>query len=462
LDIGSQSVVASSITPLWLSANKTGLVQEGAAFQNLSSLGIGVFYEPIEKIELALKGTLHLRSAPRLDAFFNTLYLDASYTFLQFRAGWFNETIGEVERDLSSGSMALSENARPMPRLELRIKDWLILPYTQDKVAVKAGITHGWFEQERPAKDVLLHGKWVYGRLGDEDQYVKGGLVHFAQWAGSFYDPLNPSVWVSSPATIPNLWQAFVAGGAATGGTALESFNAYGNHLGIWDFSTGISVHEWKLSGYYQHFFEDKGSLDTWSNGLDGLFGFSVRAPESIPALRSVLIEYIDTTDQSGPVEQINIDGSGLVHIYGGDSYYYNYIYRNGWSYLGRILGTPLITGSGTGDQFRIDSNRVKGNHYGLALSYGDFDAIILYTDLMRFPAFSEKSIVPAKNMVEKMDYRNHKDRKDGYLRILWNGRGTNRSAPRLSIYAEGALGYDELFGWNYGFGFGGSYGLLR
>ncbi|MCX7950240.1 MAG: capsule assembly Wzi family protein, partial [Treponemataceae bacterium] len=301
-------------------------------------------------------------------------------------------------------------------------------------------IQHGWFEPNNYVDNVWLHAKWAYLRLGTEQQHIFGGLVHLAQWGGK-------GSWEGKdfdiPFTFHNWWQTFVAGNSTEGQLNLENLNASGNHLGIWDIGTKIVISGFEFSAYYQHFFEDLQSLKNWSNGLDGLFGFHVKTPTYIPILRHLLIEKISTFDQSGPQETIQIDGYD-VFIMGGDSYYHNYIYKNGWSYLGRILGTPFITGVGKGEDFRINNNRIEATHIGTLLVIQSINIKFLFTHTMRFPAYAEKSLIPYSNWSEKTDTYNHKDRWDGYL-------GISFPLGPLTILGEFAGGYDQIFGWNWG-----------
>jgi len=81
----------------------------------------------------------------------------------------------------------------------------------------------------------------------------------------------------------------------------------------------------------------------------------------------------------------------------------------------------------------------------------GDISIKALYTYTKRFPAYSEQSLVSYSTWAEKLDYRNHKDRYDGYL-------GISVPVQFLTIVGEFAGGYDEIFGWNWGSAFSVSY----
>jgi len=453
IEINNQTIASSEITPQWLEANRYGRVLTDTSLQtNIQSCiswENNFFNGNIKWINEG-SGSFMVAEPNGYALNLDTLYSSIQYGLLEFRGGWFQETLGEVFEPLSSGSMAVSANAKPLPRIELRLTNWWSLPWnwTEGLIAIKGGIQHGWFEPDNYVDNMWLHAKWAYLRLGNEKQNIFGGLVHLAQWGGK-------GTWNNEnfdiPFTIQNWWQTFVAGGVTSGQAEIEKYNASGNHLGIWDLGTRITISNFVLEGYYQHFFEDKASLDIWSNGLDGLFGLHIETPASIPFIRHLLVEKVVTTDQSGPIEEITMDDGSKITIYGGDSYYYNYLYKTGWSYLGRVLGTPLITGSGTGKDFRINNNRIDALHIGISGTVGDISIKALYTYTKRFPAYSEQSLVSYSTWAEKLDYRNHKDRYDGYL-------GISVPVQFLTIVGEFAGGYDEIFGWNWGSAFSVSY----
>ncbi|HOK00310.1 MAG TPA: capsule assembly Wzi family protein [Termitinemataceae bacterium] len=450
IEIQNQSVASSEIVPLWIEANRYGSVLTDTTLQSHVRSRIrwdSTFFNGNLRWITEGSGSVGFSEAFNPLVTMDTLYTAFQYGLWEFRGGWFQETLGEVFEPLSSGSMAVSSNARPMPRIEFRLTDWYILPWswTEGLIAIKGGIQHGWFEPNNYVDNVWLHAKWAYLRLGTEQQHIFGGLVHLAQWGGKgSYNGEDFDI----PFTFHNWWQTFVAGGVVEGQAEIEKYNASGNHLGIWDLGTKITISGFELSAYYQHFFEDKASLDIWSNGLDGLFGLHVKTPSEVPFLRHVLIEKVITTDQSGPQEEIlltNPDNTtSLVNIYGGDSYYFNYLYKTGWSYLGRILGTPLITGTGSGEDFRVNNNRIDALHIGGLMEAGTVTIRALYTYTKRFPAYSEQSLVSYTTWAEKLDYRNHKDRWDGYL-------GISFPLGPLTILGEFAGGYDQIFGWNWG-----------
>ena len=79
-------------------------------------------------------------------------------------------------------------------------------------------------------------------------------------------------------------------------------------------------------------------------NGFDGLWGIEFRQNGSY-LVSGAVIEYIDFTNQSGPIHWTPNDHPGTAitsHSSGADDYYNNYIY-NGYQSRGMSIGSPFV-----------------------------------------------------------------------------------------------------------------------
>ena len=79
--------------------------------------------------------------------------------------------------------------------------------------------------------------------------------------------------------------------------------------------------------------------------------------------INHLLVEYIQTTWQSGPVHDL----SGPIKLVGDDDYFNHYIYMSGWTYHRMTLGNTVGHFANYNDenQTRLTNNRVKGYHVG-------------------------------------------------------------------------------------------------
>src|SRR5699024_9922855 len=116
-------------------------------------------------------------------------YGTIAYGAFQLKGGRFYDRIGDVFTPLSMGSLALSPNAAPIPKIKFGIFEYTSVPFTSGFVEVKGAIAHGWFGGHRRFNGTWLHEKYVYLRFGGDfafRPYI--GLVHEAMWGGTSND----------------------------------------------------------------------------------------------------------------------------------------------------------------------------------------------------------------------------------------------------------------------------------
>ncbi|MBV5342200.1 hypothetical protein JZU68_00800, partial [bacterium] len=136
-----------------------------------------------------------------------------------------------------------------------------------------------------------------------------------------------------------------------------------GNHIISQSAKIELSMSYYEMSAYWQNISEDKPIRFIWEtvNIADGLWGFSIQN-KTMPFIQKVVYEYLNTTDQTGPFHDID----GVVYG-GGDSYFANYLYQNGWTHYGRTIGTPFITSPvyNKNKEVYVLNNRVQVHHFG-------------------------------------------------------------------------------------------------
>jgi len=219
--------------------------------------------------------------------------------------------------DISSGSMLISTNALPMPKVGLMGK---FSPKSNTKLRFDYGISHAILDSNSIYKKApYIHEKFIY--LKSKHRLEFGvGLVHEAIWAGATYsngkfgDTFNDflKIIISADDKLQD---------------GQTHSNALGNHLGIWDFYIIKNSKNNSLKVYYQHFFEDTSGL-RFANRIDGLWGFEFIDKVS---KTNYLIEYLSTSNQDRDPPYVN------------DAYYNHFEYSLGWSYNGKVIGNPFI-----------------------------------------------------------------------------------------------------------------------
>ncbi|GAB3989064.1 capsule assembly Wzi family protein [Spirosoma daeguense] len=383
-----------SSTPFWLRANQYGIVPQEKTFLTLRH-AMRVDYHDLPQNRLD-----SLRAANRridwgwgAEAVLNAgtsynVVIPEAYVKVKFGrnleawAGRRREVIGLVDSTLSSGSYAWSTNALPMLKIQLATPDY----FPRNALfGFKGMYAHGWFEEDRFVKNVLLHQKALYGRFGKPNWRLKlyGGFNHQAMWGGNT-ESLPGSVIKNNQ--LPNRFSDYidVITGTTLGNrtnvdtTRISRFdreNRIGNHLGSIDLGFEYRTRSFSVFAYRQNVYED-GSLFYLINISDGLNGLRIRNLRSARPggfqIQDVLLEFLFTQSQGG---ELFLDKTGQQ---GRDNYFNHSQYRDGWSRYGLTMGTPFISPS-TDSNVELprygftNNNRVSVFHVGLSGQIVDF-----------------------------------------------------------------------------------------
>jgi Capsule assembly protein Wzi len=312
------------------------------------------------------------------------LYVQGKAYFFNAFVGMKREVFGNQDPELSSGGLIWSQNSRPMPKIAIESNGYLDVPFTKGYVEVKGGLSHGWFTDNTVTKNTLLHHKYAYIRFGGSFPVnLNYGMQHVCQWGGT-----SPQ-FGKSPATLGNFKRIFFGGSGNSSSPETEQINALGNHIISKNLGLDLNLNSVKVALYWQDIFEDGPVLrmNQAYNYADGLWGFSLRLPK-FKLINSFLMEYMSTTDQSGPWH--DLDGA----IYGGnDNYYNNGVYPNGWSFQGMAIGNPWITSPKYNKNGEISFTNNKVRLYYFAgtgsISNLSYKGMLSYSENFGSPAYT-------------------------------------------------------------------------
>ena len=368
--------------PFWFYTNQYGKIST----KNNSIFLMSSIYRNFKdssKIDYSYNFSPLLRYDGLGRSYMHQWYGEVKFHFIHFTAGAKEEFYGNQDSTLSSGCIIWSKNARPMPKLKLEVPNYTPVPFTWKYLEFKGGMAHGWFDDNEYNKNVWLHHKYFYLRLGGKlPVHVSYGLHHFAQWGGTNYDPYLK---------LPHDWNAFKnvflgrSGSSADPNTPWgEAINKLGNHLGSRNFGMEIDFTKTKVSLYWQNIFED-GSGKAYRNIKDGLFGISIRSKEKDKLISGFVYEFFNSTDQSGRINETDsIKPDGHYYELGGnDDYFNNGVYIKGWTFQEMLLGNPLITSPaimhGNVSNY-LRNNRIMAHHLGIESQRGKVIYKLLYT----------------------------------------------------------------------------------
>lgn len=379
-------VISGDHTPFWLRANQYGIVPTTGS---VSTLRLGA-YSPYR-----VSRTDSINPKPRrfdwgygLNAVGNAgntsqLLVSEAYVKVRFHqiecyAGRRREVVGLTDTLLTSGSYSWSGNALPLPKIQIGTVGYAPLKFTKGLIAINAYMSHGWFNDGFVQRS-YLHQKMFYGRLGKPNWRVKlyGGFSDQAQWSG--YAPgLGNDPNYSENGQLASGWSAFfnvvtTRRGAASYTTnpnviSVDQGNRIGNHLGSFDGAVEFNVGAYQVLAYRQFLYET-GALYYLTSIADGLNGirFKRRTPSTGRiSLERFTVEFFYSKSQGGP-EFVIEDPKRRGRT---DNFNHSQ-YRDGWTYLGRTIGTPFLSQraevrSELANE-AISNNRVSLLHLGAA-----------------------------------------------------------------------------------------------
>lgn len=446
-------------TPLWLNANKYGLSSLNSKYAY--ARGIVTYKNAIDKwgVSYKVSGDLVLpinfiqngyqESEHRSSIILQQLYAEIKWKRLVIIGGakQFESTIRDNQ--LSSGAQTLGINARPIPQGRLALDDWWNVPYTRQWLSLKGHIAYGimsdanWEEAfvgssgKQFNRWTRYHEKAGYLRLGNKDKFPLSltlGLEMGAQFGGTVFNyhgtdqtGIRGSHAQKMQSGLKSYFNAFFPGGGDTDETQFQ--NAEGNQVGSWLARLNWENESLIIGIYAEHFFEDHSSMfcldydgygegDEWNTKKemkfyfyplhDGQIGFDLKL-KKFKYLHGALIEYMNTTYQSGPIyhdhNQTNPD-----HLGGYDDYY-NHYSLPGWQHWGQAIGNPLFRSPqyNTNGSISFDANRFRALHGGIrgSITQG-LNYRLLGTWLKSWGTYYEPFIHPItnKSVLIELDYQ--------------------------------------------------------
>lgn len=302
------------------------------------------------------------------------LYAEVKYRSLLLTAGMKYSRSGIVDPSLSSGDLTRSNNATPIPGLGLAMIDFRDIPFTKGWVQVNAELMYGKMTDTRFDERQFnfysgLHttGLWynykrLYFRTNPAKPFqVVVGMQAAGMFGGSTYQYQRGVITEES---VRGFRWSYVTQMLIP----REGGEAYyeGSHLGSWDLKATYDFRNGsKLKAYFEWPWEDGSGIGKM-NGWDGLWGLQYDFPRK-GIVSKVAVEYLDFTNQSGPIHFApadHPDGFITGHADGADDYYNNGDY-GAYANYGMGIGSPFLLApiynlSGMTDYLH---NRARGFH---------------------------------------------------------------------------------------------------
>ncbi len=306
------------------------------------------------------------------------LYGELKYRSFFFEIGMKERGSAILNQNLTSGDLVESGNTRPIPQLRAGFTGFRDIPFTKGclqisgEVAYGKMIDDGWWRDHynyynyHITQGQLYNYKRIYFRTKPSEPFsVTFGMQAAATFGGNttYYVDGKLKLHEKNVQNLKSFLKMLVP--LRDGG---EGFYT-GNHLGSWDIRGRYLLKDGtEISAYTSWLWEDGSGIGKL-NGWDGLWGLEYKAPR--PGIVSgALIEYLDFTNQSGPIhyEPGDFDGVTLPgHASGADDYYNNATY-NSFAYFGQSIGTPAMMAPvyNLDGYLAYTANAVRGFHIGI------------------------------------------------------------------------------------------------
>ena len=361
--------VASSgdYAPFWLQSNRNGNISASPYSGNLS---VGIYKSAMQTrrwydydfaVQLTGRVQSHLPTQfsnykQICTGYFNQLYAHIRLYFVDITVGIKPLIYENIDPLLCSGSMLLSGNSQPIPRITIGIDNYMPFPGLYGYMEIKGGVTYGWMPDDIYIKNCRYHHKFVGLRFGGKlPVNLSYEFHHAAEWGG------DSPIYGDVGSDVNSFFNVFTAKSGGTMSNDLK--NAQGNHVGSQQLALTTKGEGWNVTAYWQNFFDDNFAFLGFGQNLpDGIWGVSMQQ-NHWQWIEGFTYEYMNMTDQSGPWH----DRDGLC-FGGNDSYYRNSVFQNGWNYFYRSMGTPFITSplyNADGTIYTLNS-RVRLHHVGI------------------------------------------------------------------------------------------------
>ena len=324
--------------------------------------------------------------------FLQQCYANLSWQSFFIEVGSREEATVLRDEQLSSGLFANGINAKPVPKVHFGTNGFWTIPFTKGWLQAHFDFGYGKFTDSGYREEMFQRGgnvNWGYatGAYGHQKHlyfrtnpakrfFVVAGVEHAVQFGGTGYKTVNGElVATKKPLKLKSFFDVIASFGDKNyyENDVLEDW-VFGNHLGSMTLQVGWNIDsDHLLQAYLDNPFED-GSGIRKGNGWDGLWGLQYdnkRAGRQM--VRKAVVEYFQTTNQSGPLHWDSGDYPEPVRsqvddfVVGNDNYY-NHMFYVAYSHYGMTPGNALITSPiyNKDGQMSFRDNRVKAWHLGV------------------------------------------------------------------------------------------------
>lgn len=366
LSIESYTLLASDQVPFWLEMNRMGQVEDQSPKQQILLFN----WQRSDKSKrgklsfdygASVAGRLSERSKVYAEQYWGKIRMDKFY----FLAGAKAEPVWANGLSHTNGDLFLSNNARPNPRGELGMQNInLFSGRWSDRFSFDAKYAEYILLDDRYVHHANLHHKRVMINYRINEEFTfHAGLDHWVFWGGT-----SPDSEIGKMPGFKYYLRYVLGRGGGEESPETDQDNIAGNQLGQNLFELDFKQPAYELNVYYHHMFED-GSGFLFHNMQDGFWGLSFQRLKEKPLIQKMIIEFVNTTNQSGRYHQYAPDPSKPDSLIGEgrDNYFNHGVYHSGFVSYNRMIGSPLfIPTIADGISVGFESTRLRALHGGV------------------------------------------------------------------------------------------------
>ncbi len=358
--------------PFWLTTNKYGAVPNSDNV--MLSAGLFQDFKPLldtNKINFSFGAQLTGAIANENELIVNQLYSSIKWKKLQLDVGVKHKEVLFEGLSSSNGDFSFSTNARSIPGINLKLIDYVKLPFAKKWLTVKGNFGEYLLNDNRVVDNTHVHYKSLYfkSQLNESIELITG-INHYAMWAG------NSQEHGKQPSSLKDYLKVITGRSGGGNATVNDQLNALGNHLGNYLIQLNKKGEKTDWSFYWSHPFEDRSGRE-FRNLPDGIYGLYLNF-KNTKHKNSLLFEFHHTKDQGGKASDFNFI----------DNYFTNSIYGSGWTYQGNTIGNPFFPTKITEEGYaNVDNlfNRFISYHIGFN---GTINSNISYKTLVSYVSY--------------------------------------------------------------------------
>ena len=349
--------------PFWMTVNKIGRIPDN----NSGQLNIGVFSEFSDNydiLDVAYGGSLNGFVAESSEIFIGELYISLRSDKLQLDLGIKHPEQHFNGLSSSNGNIIMSGNARSFPGINLKLSEYIDLPFLGNRIGFKGSFGEYLLNDPRVVDNARLHAKSLLFRSKlSYNLNLITGIYHYAQWGGTSDE------YGKQPTGFGNYLKIVLGSEGGRDSSRNDQLNVLGNHVGSYIIQLDYDHRDYAWNFYYSHPIEDKSGV-LMRNYPDALYGFNMDFKNPNGLLTQLLLECTYTKHMSGSEPNYTDEFGNVVLTEGRDNYFNNLVYNSGWTYFGKTIGSPFFTEMDE-DTDAITRGVVYGDNRFMALNLG-------------------------------------------------------------------------------------------